>query len=233
MQNVGFTIPKKDLDNGDRFLVEEISPATYLLVIADGVGSSSQPGYAAELAVNKTISEVKNNPDISFSTLFNSIKEVLVFESNKISSVSTLQTTLTVCILKNNYARVGHVGDTRLYHLRSSGLVTRTEDQTELKKLVDEGVISPIRAKNYPRKNVLLSVLASNRDFELYENGFDVQEKDRLMLISDGFYKVISKKTIIQISTKHFSINNLADELQEYVVEKGINDDCTCLVAEI
>src|SRR3546814_5436694 len=60
-------------------------------------------------------------------------------------------------------ARVGHVGDSRIYHLRGSGLVTRTKDQTEVQHLIDEGILTPERAKMYPRKNVLLSAISRDR----------------------------------------------------------------------
>jgi len=233
MQSAGFSIPKDNNVNGDRFVVQEISPSIFLFAIADGVGSTSQPGYAAECAINQVVQAVTLNPQISFNELFSLIKNKLDSEANSVEPTLTLQTTLTVCIVDNQLARVGHVGDTRLYHLRNNGLMTRTEDQTEIKKLIDDGVISPIRAKKYPRKNVLLSVLASNRDFTLYENQFSTTGGDRLILASDGFYKLIAKQKIVELSNVSVSATDLSKNLNDFALTNNLSDDCTCLVVEL
>ncbi len=113
---------------------------------------------------------------------------------------SEMGTTLTVAVIQGNKVTLGHVGDTRLYHLRNKGIIARTKDQTEVQKLLDDGILNKQRAKNYHRRNVLLSVLTPDRDYELQSTSFNLDTHDRLLLLTDGAYSLASKLELRDLS---------------------------------
>lgn len=142
-------------------------------------------------------------------------------------------TTLSVCLLIGERAIVGHVGDTRIYHLRGAGIQSRTRDQTEVERLIEEGILSPERALRYPRRHVLLSALSGDGDFHLQRSEFDVLVGDRVLLLSDGVYRQVTKREIAGLSEEHRQVPPFVHALKGLLASRGLVDDASALCVEI
>lgn len=142
-------------------------------------------------------------------------------------------TTLSVLVISGNVAKVGHVGDTRIYHLRGSGILRRTQDQTEVQKLLDEGILSKTSAMKYPRKNVLYSALTPVRNYQLYKVSFDIEANDRITLLSDGISKVIGLKEFQNLSETSKSVEEFKSAVENLISTKGSIDDYSAVFLQI
>jgi len=60
---------------------------------------------------------------------------------------------LTVAVLDNGTAVVGHVGDSRLYHLRRGEIRKITHDHSPVGEREDKGEIGETEAMRHPRRN--------------------------------------------------------------------------------
>lgn len=222
-----FSLPGKG-NNYDALAYCSFPSDGYLLAIADGVGSARFGGETARLAVS-TCTEFG---------VPQSIPQLFAEVSKRVLAASSLEpdqwsSTLSVCWIRGDHATVGHVGDTRIYHLRGQGLQTRTRDQTEVARLIEEGVLSRERALRYPRRNVLLSSLNGKGNFDLYQSEFDLQQRDRLLLLSDGVYRQVSKQEIVTLSKQHANLEAFINALKVLVMERGVIDDSSALCAEL
>jgi len=223
-----FSLAGRDRENFDSVAGLTWSDGTTILAIADGVGSSSRGGEAARLAVETCVNIGQHRPMSEiFAEVDSAISRAAVHEEDK------WNTTLSVCLISGGKAQVGHVGDTRIYHLRGRGLVSRTKDQTEVARLVEEGVISVERAARYPRRNVLLSSLNGLGDYELYQTDFGVLSGDRILLMSDGVYRRILKREFIDMSSMSGSSAELVESLKVLLLARGLIDDSSMLCADI
>lgn len=223
-----FSIPVREKLNSDAIASASLQGGRLLLAIADGVGSSLYGGDAARLAVTACVDLAST---IKISDVFAEVNSRIKLSSY--SDEKQWSTTLTICILDGDKAYVGHVGDTRIYHLRGVGIMTRTKDQTEVERLIDEGVISRERARRYPRKNVLLSALNGSGEYELQQLSFDVREGDRILLVSDGLYKQIRKHEIAQLSSQNNNVTDFIDQLGTMLISRGIVDDSSAICVEL
>ncbi len=210
--------------NQDAFLIKNIDNGAMVIAIADGMGGKSGGEIASNLAIN-TISQEVDLSNLYVPLLFQRVKEALIDKAKQSPELSEMGTTLTVAIIQGNEVTVGHVGDTRLYHLRSNGIVAKTKDQTEVQKLLDDGILSKSRAKNYHRRNVLLSVLTPNRDFELQTFVFNIINNDRLLFLSDGAYSLISKIELRDILLKSKDLEHYLSQIKSDIESKKIHDD--------
>ncbi|BBL73653.1 PP2C family protein-serine/threonine phosphatase [Methylomagnum ishizawai] len=225
-----FSLPRNSNEesNFDAFGYISIPPDGYLLAIADGVGSARFGKEAAKLAI--TICSKLGNP-VSISELFSEVGLAIKGVAKDVPD--QWSTTLSVCWINGAEARVGHVGDTRIYHLRDNGLKTLTRDQTEVAKLLQEGVLTKERAARYPRRNILLSSMNGKCNFDLYQTRFEIRNKDRILLLSDGVYKRVTKREILTLSQQHSNSDTFLASIKNLIIEKGITDDSTALCAEI
>jgi serine/threonine protein phosphatase PrpC len=81
---------------------------------------------------------------------------------------------------------VGHVGDSRTYHLRSGRLVQLTRDQTLVNRLVELGTLTPEEAEDHPRKNELQQAIGGQPDVEPGVYSSKLTRGDWVLVCSDG-----------------------------------------------
>ncbi len=217
-------------DNQDAVLPPfEIGGCTWC-AIADGVGSSSLGGLASHKSLeivqkvlgSETMSEVFANVQLGLSEVVHGQ------ETNK--SISSTLSVLKIC---GTRAFVGHVGDTRITHYRDAGVVGRTKDQTEVQKLLEDGVLTKNQAARYPRKNVLLSAMSATKEFDLYQKEFSVQKADRILLTSDGFHTKLLRGQIAQLSSSNLEFEDFWLAIQAVLLSIELSDDASCIAIEI
>jgi len=229
MATAGFTKKGRDKPNQDEVLSMSLE-GKVLLAIADGMGGKIG-GKEASTAVIESISEAfRRFPAITISGLFREAHEALIKKSLNDSALFEMGTTLSICLVEEDEVTVGHVGDTRVYHLKNNGLLTKTKDQTEMQHLLDEGILSKRKAKNYNRKNILLSVLTPSDDHEIFSDSFKIAKADRLLLCSDGFYSLVSKLETRDASVNSETIESLSEKLLGLVESRDIHDDYSLLI---
>jgi len=81
---------------------------------------------------------------------------------------------------------VGHVGDSRVYHLHEGRLIQLTRDQTLVHRLVELGQLTPAEAESHPRRNELQQAIGGQPDVEpgLYHG--KLSPGDWVIVCSDG-----------------------------------------------
>ena len=227
----GFTEAGRGKPNQDSILVKRIDDSVTVIAIADGMGGKSGGDVASCIAVT-TISNEVDASNFSISSIFQKVKEKIEERAIECPDYSEMGTTLTVAVIQGNKVTLGHVGDTRLYHLRNKGIIARTKDQTEVQKLLDDGILNKQRAKNYHRRNVLLSVLTPNRDYELQSTSFNLDTHDRLLLLTDGAYSLASKLELRDLSLVNEDLDTYLDKIKELIESKEIRDDYSVIALQ-
>jgi len=230
-----FTCAGRKPVNQDTVLIESLKDGQTLLAIADGMGGEDGGEIASKLAISTVKNIFKELSNIEMLEVYKQVQEVFVKTVSLTPKLSKMGTTLTLVLIDRSCkkARIAHVGDSRLYHLRNKGLVSRTKDQTELQKLLDDGVISKARAQKYYRKNVLLSVMSANRPYDLQLEDIDLKTRDRLVLLTDGAYSLIRKGEIRDISVVKKSLEEFVSNLKETIESRKIKDDYSVVACEV
>jgi serine/threonine protein phosphatase PrpC len=109
--------------------------------------------------------------------------------------------TAEVVYLDGRNVIVGHVGDSRTYHLHEGRLIQMTRDQTLVNRLVELGTLTPEEAETHPRRNELQQAVGGQPDVEpgLYHGV--LKPGDWVVVCSDGV-------------TNHVPPNDLKEMLQ-------------------
>ena len=93
----------------------------------------------------------------------------------------------------------GQCGDSRLYISGEQGLVQITRDHSWIAEMVMRGELSKEEARNHPDKNIITRALGASEEVDI--DFFDVQleEKNRILLCSDGLSNMIADEQIQEI----------------------------------
>ena len=144
--------------------------ADWWCAIADGVGGAE----FGEVASRMCIEAVKNlaADGETMHMLFNKAADMLYSAATNEQGCMQMSSTLSVLRISGTQAYVGHVGDTRIDHYRGDGVMNRTYDQTEVQKLLDDGILTKHQARRYPRRNVILSAMSPKKTLHCSRTNF-------------------------------------------------------------
>src|SRR5262245_36302020 len=194
--------------NEDRFYVDETRG---LFIVIDGVGGQAAGGKAADVA----LSMLRERLERETGPVPERVREAITVANNEILRLASTRAewdgmacVLTVAVVKNGSATVGHVGDTRLYKLRDGHIEKVTRDHSPVGEREDAQEISELDAMRHPRRNEVYRDVGSEAHtpddpefVELHEIPFD--PGDALLLCSDGLSDLVESSAIAKIAGEH------------------------------
>src|SRR5688572_14532798 len=147
-----------------------------LLVLADGMGGYNAGEVASGIAVKTIMSLVKEavenqdmdavDPETGMQrpsiVLRDSIARAnrIIYQTAKTQpQCEGMGTTIVACLFFNNKVAIAHVGDSRMYRLRSNRFEQMTLDHSLLQELVDRGFYSQAEAQRATNKNYVTRAL--------------------------------------------------------------------------
>ena len=226
-------------NNQDSFYISEPLDDVQLYIIADGMGGYNGGEVASSLAVTSCKSYIENNfnqiekdKDSIIQLVASSLEyaNMVVYERSKeTEELEGMGTTLDICLIYNNRAYIGHVGDSRIYRIRKDFIRKLTQDHSYVQKLVKDGTITQEEANHHPQKNMLMKVLGCNAFVEpdVMIKGF--QKDDILLMTTDGLTNLVSKEHIFQ-TIKEENLEQIPKRLVEQANANGGYDNITVIV---
>lgn len=224
--------------NQDRVAYAERDNAV-LMVLADGLGGHARGELASELLSQTVIQS------------FTSIRQPLIEQPSAFLALSILhahkmiramgerhnppinpRTTCVLCLIQNGYAYWAHVGDSRLYLFRNGELVERTQDDTMIEKLRQEGVLTEAEMLTHPDKSRLLRCVGGPRDpsVSLGQETL-LNPGDVILLCTDGLWEALPQETIVGYLHKGELGDSVVDMLLAAEAARGDSSDNITAVA--
>jgi len=218
-------------------------PSGKFFLVADGMGGQSAGEKASELAID-LISERLGKIDFSIAdsdAVITAIDEAVSHANMEIMALGELDpsyhnmgTTIVFVVAAGRELYCGGVGDSRVYHLRKSGLEQLTTDHSLTQALLDAGTISEEEATTHRYKNVLYRYLGTKEG----SNGtsprrLEPQAGDRLMVCSDGVTDGVTEAEIARIISDVDDPQEAAEQLVQAAEAGGSKDNITCIVLHV
>ncbi len=226
--------------NQDYIYISKPEENIKLFILADGMGGYNGGEIASSLAVNSVKSYIYSNFEktpkdkINIPELIKSGMEyanMVVYEKSKqIEELEGMGTTLDVCLIYENRAYIGHIGDSRVYRIRKEFIRKLTIDDSYVEDLIKKGTITREEAYTHPKKNMLTKALGCAPYVEpiTYVKGF--LKDDIIVMTSDGLTNMIKDDKIYEIIKK--DLNKATEELIEKANESGGYDNITVIIIE-
>ncbi len=119
-----------------------------------------------------------------------------ILEYSKENGIEGVGTTFSGILFIDDQYVIGHVGDTRIYHIGSS-MTQLTTDQTFVAREISRGTMTLEQAKTDKRRNLLLQCIGASKVVEP-QIICGKTEKGAYMLCSDGFRHEIPEAEIYE-----------------------------------
>ena len=206
-------------------------PGHGLFIVADGMGGHLAGEKASQGAVEAIALASADGTmiDLIQSAIQEANREI-VQASLQDSSMRGMGTTATVAVTVADKVFVGHIGDSRAYHLRAGEIVQITEDHSVVAQLLRARAITPAEAQRHPYRNVITRCLGMQMEIEADTFEVDWQIGDRLLLCSDGLSGLVSDEEMAQIATESPEPQEACERLVALALERGGYDNITVVL---
>jgi PPM family protein phosphatase len=190
-----------------------------LVLVADGVGGHVGGWIASRLAA-QTIRDVflsseSDNPrDVLIEGYLQAHREIQEYARVQ-PDLAGMATTCTSGVLRGGQLTLGHIGDSRLYLIRSGRATQISRDHTVVNDLLRDGSITAEEALTHERKHVLSAALGVGLTLaaDFPEEPLSLEGGDILVFCSDGVHGLVNDEELASVTADQ----PLADACKELV----------------
>jgi serine/threonine protein phosphatase PrpC len=178
-----------------------------LFIVIDGVGGKAAGGKAADVA----LSMLRDRLERETGPISERIREAITIANNEIYRLAStrpewdgMACVLTVAVVKDGTATIGHVGDTRLYKLRANRIQKITRDHSPVGEREDAKELSEFEAMRHPRRNEVYRDVGSEPHEPADPEFVDLDEipfepDAALLTCSDGLTDLVDSSSIAHL----------------------------------
>ena len=205
-------------DNQDRVVVATSDDATLILAV-DGMGGHIDGARAAELTseiVRKEFDAASHpifDPQGFLHLAIGKAHDALIKLGEDLSIEARPRATCAACLIQDGAAYWGHVGDSRIYHLRGQQIQERSRDHSHVETLLQEGLIDESEIADHPMRNFVDSCLGGDPSLPqmTIPSNKTLELGDVMLVCTDGFWSGLDDEQIAGLGADDA---NLADDLQ-------------------
>ena len=237
----GSDVGKLRKGNEDTLRIDETRG---VFLVADGMGGHAAGEVASDLAataVEEALTaavgrgEAGDGLATSLRAAFQNAYRQIVDCCQSEPNTRGMGTTLTAVVIEpgEGAARVGHIGDSRLYRMRDGSLAQVTRDHTWVQREVDAGRLSSQAARTHPLSHIVTRVLSEDIDPEIDQLVLDLEPGDLLLLATDGLYNMVDDPAIESTLLSGLPLPQLTHRLIDAANAAGGADNITVVLVQI
>lgn len=222
-------------ENQDRHYVDEFRG---IFLVVDGLGGHAAGGKAAETAVEVIRAELENRDGDPRQF----IRRAITNANNTIYQLaaanehwSGMACVMTLAVVSDGRATIGHVGDSRLYLVWNGTMRKLTPDHSPVGEREDRGELMEQEAMAHPRRHEIFRDVGSKphepEDDEFVEiREFLFKPDAAVLLCTDGLSDVLTSAQMSEIIERYDGdAPEVARNLVRAANEAGGNDNITAV----
>ena len=232
--------------NEDAYLIDE---QLRLFVVCDGMGGHAAGDVAAQKTIefmadlirqNKSaLCDAQSSPD-GESKIAELVKTATVQTGHHISELASahaeyagMGTTMTMLSIVGNKGAMSHIGDSRLYLLRSDNLKQLSTDHTLANDLLHCGILTNNDFEISCFHHMLTRAIGRDEIVECDTLLFDVLPEDRFLLCSDGLTRHVGTSAELTGLLRRPDLASIPEELVTLANHRGGLDNITVVVVHV
>ena len=222
--------------NEDSYLVDSEAG---LYVVADGVGGSRAGAMASRLfcdvvkqhreVFKKALAEPHGEATRHellqlMENVFNLASERIYRLSERRSEYRGMATTGVILAVGQGGAVLGHVGDSRAYHITGKAIRQLTVDHSLAQEMLNQGLIREDELETFPHRNVLARAVGQLPTVRVDTAWLDVAAGDAVLLCTDGLFRYYDDDELMQ------TVEQGLEYAIELANERGGEDNLTAVL---
>ncbi len=224
-------------NNEDSFLIDATMG---FCAVADGMGGAAAGEVASSIFVHASsqcLSEQgERSPDHISSLVqktFRTANQRILEHVQANPEHKGMGCTAELIAFYENGFVLGHMGDSRTYRMRNSGLKQLSKDHSLVQDQLDQGLITSEQAHKHPHRNVILRAVGISESVSLDIIRGKTYPGDVFLLCSDGLTDMINDESILEVLRADQNLPECVDALIDLAKQAGGKDNITVVMARI
>ncbi len=211
-------------DNQDRAAIVVAEDAAIMLVF-DGMGGHENGAQAAEIGL-RIVQDEFMAADLPLFDPQGFLYMAMAHAHDEVVNIGAElavdfrpRATCAVCLIQENGCWWGHIGDSRIYHMREGQLLTRSRDHSHVEVPIQEGAITEEEALDHPMRNFVECCIGGDApvpDMSITRK-MPLEPGDVLLACTDGLWSGTSDEEMADMATNPDS--KLAENLKALSVK--------------
>jgi serine/threonine protein phosphatase PrpC len=195
-------------DNQDRAAIVIAEDAAIMLVF-DGMGGHENGAQAAEVGL-RIVQDEFMAADLPLFDPQGFLYMAMAHAHDEVVNIGAElavdfrpRATCAVCLIQENGCWWGHIGDSRIYHMREGQLLTRSRDHSHVEVLIQEGAITEEEALDHPMRNFVECCIGGDApvpDMSITRK-MPLEPGDVLLACTDGLWSGTSDEEMADMAT--------------------------------
>ncbi|HVR03116.1 MAG TPA: Stp1/IreP family PP2C-type Ser/Thr phosphatase [Polyangia bacterium] len=128
---------------------------------------------------------------------------------------------------------IAHVGDSRCYRIRPTGILQMTRDHSLLEDYKDaKPNMSEDEQRKFPHKNVITRALGMREHVQVDVLAHDIQDRDTFLLCSDGLSGMVEDPKLLELVKSATDLETAVSSMIEAANAAGGTDNITVLALQ-
>ena len=211
--------------NEDRYFV---APTSGIFAVADGMGGH-EAGALASTTIVQCLESIGRA--VSAADLLARLEDRILRANVTLKEIAdqrgkVVGSTVAILLTYDDHFACVWSGDSRVYRIRRNEIVQLSRDHTEVRDLVERGLLTPEEARTWPRRNVITRAIGVRDEPELELEHGVLEADDLFVICSDGLTGHVEDREILQ-SASHGVAQDICDALVALTLERGAKDNVT------
>jgi protein phosphatase len=210
-----------------------------VFAVADGMGGHAAGEVASRIAV-EALAHLVDHPPSSEADVTDALQEAndgILRSQESDPEQHGMGTTVTGLTVLDEGGRehwvVFNIGDSRVYRVADERLELLTRDHSEVRELLDAGLIDEEEAARHPMRNIITRSLGSELSPEADLWALPPTAGERFVICSDGLSNELDDAEILRVVLQHGDPQAAADELVAAAVHAGGRDNVSVVVVAV
>ena len=144
-----------------------------------------------------------------------------------------MSTTCSALLVRGGYAYAAHVGDSRVYRVRSRSALQITEDHTLINYKLKHGLMTKEEAERASGKNVITRAVGHKDYVQIDTADIDVADGDRFVMCTDGLHGYLrDDQEVVELCAED-ALDAGANAAVALANQRGGRDNITVVVIEV
>ena len=224
--------------------VVRVAPDLGLLVVADGMGGHNSGDVAARLAVEvierrmrKALSGIVGDAALVREALRTALLDAhkrIASAGSEGASRQQMGATVACVFLHDSRAHLAHVGDTRIYRLRSGRLELLTRDHSPAQRALEAGVIDEAELATSHNRHLVTHALGAVAEDVISVRDAPAETGDLFLVCSDGLNDMVDGADIeLILDTLSGNLPLAAEQLVMIARDCGGHDNISVALARV
>ncbi|WP_286175921.1 protein phosphatase 2C domain-containing protein [Arthrobacter sp. NEB 688] len=218
---------------------DSVIAASRVFAVADGMGGHAAGEVASRIVV-ETLGELEEHPPTSPDDVSAALREAnrrILETVNADPAKRGMGTTAAGVVVVDTGGRehwvVFNVGDSRVYRLADHRMHQVTRDHSEVRELVDAGLLDPSEVATHPLRNVITRSLGTDPGPRVDTWVLAPTPGERFVICSDGLSNELDDRDIMVLARQYADPQTAADELVGAAVRAGGRDNVSVVVVAV